>query len=281
MKPPRLLIALSGLFALSSAAPPTPRLLGIEHLPTAVRDLDSASARFVRLGFTLKPGRAHDNGIRNVHAKFADGSYIELISAPAAVDPLTSAYRRHLDAGEGPAFVSLYVSRIAGLAELMAPLGGAAEGDSVTFARGALTPFFFGTRAPSPSDRPAFFRHANGAQSLSRVWIATDDRADIEAMAARLGARFHPTIQCLIRCLPIRRTKLPQGELILMPADAQNVRGHPIVGATVRVRDIAIARALLKANGLPFGADGIRDRGTSLIVPPALANGLWLEFSAH
>lgn len=281
MRPTRLVIALSGLIALNSAAPPPPRLLGIEHLPTAVRDLDVASARFVKLGFTLKQGRAHPNGIRNVHAKFTDGSYIELITAPAAVDPLTSAYRRHLDAGEGPAFLSLYVSDMAGLAELMAPLGGQADGDSVSFDRGPLTPFFFGTRAPSPTDRPALFVHANGAQSLSRVWIATDEPESVEAMATRLGARFHSTILCLVRCLPVRRAKLAQGELILMPADAQSVPGHPIIGATVRVRDIIATRALLKANGLPFGAQGVRDRGSSLIVPPALANGMWLEFSAR
>lgn len=281
MQPSRLLIALFGLFALGSAAPPPPRLLGIEHLPTAVRDLDAASARFVRLGFTLKPGRAHDNGIRNVHAKFADGSYIELITAPAAVDPLTSAYRRHLDAGEGPAFLSLYVSGMAGLAEAMAPLGGQADGDSVSFDRAPLAPFFFGTRAPSPTDRPALFVHANGAESLSRVWIATDKPESVEAMAMRLGARFRSIILCLVRCLPVRRAKLAQGELILMPADAQSVPGHPIIGATVRVRDIAATRALLKGNGLPFGAQGVRDRRSSLIVPPTLANGMWLEFSAR
>jgi catechol 2,3-dioxygenase-like lactoylglutathione lyase family enzyme len=70
----------------------TPVVVGLDHIPIAVADLERAAERYRRLGFTLKPGRAHKNGIRNQHAKFADGTELELITAPEGRDSLT----RHL-----------------------------------------------------------------------------------------------------------------------------------------------------------------------------------------
>jgi hypothetical protein len=67
---------------------------GLDHVPIAVNDLERAAAGYRRLGFALKPGRPHDNGIRNQHVKFRDGTELELITAPDARDALTRTYRR-------------------------------------------------------------------------------------------------------------------------------------------------------------------------------------------
>src|SRR5262245_54048788 len=72
---------------------------GLDHVPVAVADLQKAGERYRSLGFTLKPGRPHTNGIANLHAKFSDHTEIELITAPQAVDELTTTYREHLKGG--------------------------------------------------------------------------------------------------------------------------------------------------------------------------------------
>ena len=64
---------------------------GLEHVNIAVADLEAASARYRDLGFSLKPGTPHTSGIRNEHAKFPDGTELELITAPAATDALTAS----------------------------------------------------------------------------------------------------------------------------------------------------------------------------------------------
>jgi catechol 2,3-dioxygenase-like lactoylglutathione lyase family enzyme len=89
-----------------------PIVRGLDHVPVAVANLEEAAERYRALGFTLKPGRGHDNGIRNQHAKFADGTEIELITAPAARDALTDTYRRHLTQGDGPAFLALFAPSV-------------------------------------------------------------------------------------------------------------------------------------------------------------------------
>lgn len=273
----RILFAAAAL-TLCAALEATPRLLGIEHVPVAIRDLDAASTRFRALGFTLKPGRFHANAIRNVHAKFADGSYIELIAAPEARDALTRHYRAFLADGEGPAFASLYVDHLSGLTQALDGLGAREEEGTATFSGAALAPFFFGTRDRSPTDLPIHYRHANGAQGLERIWIASRDRQTIERMAMRLGAPFRPMRVCLPDCRQAHVARLPHGELVLLDSSAQRVAGHPLLGLTVRVDDLQRVRTVLNGAGLHIGRDGIVARGHSLFVPPALANGLWLEF---
>jgi catechol 2,3-dioxygenase-like lactoylglutathione lyase family enzyme len=80
-----------------------------DHVVIAVSDLGSASSIFRdTLGFSLKPGRVHDNGLRNVHVRFANGSALELIApGPAESDELSEWYRRFLERGNGGAFVAL------------------------------------------------------------------------------------------------------------------------------------------------------------------------------
>ena len=112
------------------------------------RNLEQAADRYKALGFALKPGRPHDNGIRNQHVKFTDGTELELITAPEARDALTNKYRRHIAAGDGPAFLALY-----------APGRPRAAGNAVP------DYIFLGPRNSSPTDRPEHFAHPNGAES--------------------------------------------------------------------------------------------------------------------
>ena len=52
------LLALAGLVAV----PRAPAVLGLDHVPIAVEDLERAAERYRALGFSLKPGRPH--GVR-------------------------------------------------------------------------------------------------------------------------------------------------------------------------------------------------------------------------
>ena len=78
-------------------------LVGLDHVVVAVNDLDEAAALYRQIGFTLKLGRYHENGIRNQHAKFPDGTEIELLTVAEARDALTAEYLDHLGRGDGPA----------------------------------------------------------------------------------------------------------------------------------------------------------------------------------
>lgn len=72
----RFAVLFLGMAALVSAQT-APQINGLDHINIAVVDLEAAAERYRDLGFSLKPGARHTNGIRNRHVKFPDGTELE------------------------------------------------------------------------------------------------------------------------------------------------------------------------------------------------------------
>ena len=258
----RTFLAAFTAFVAVAAAPvaQAPLVRGLDHVPIAVRDLEAAARTYQSLGFALKPGRPHDNGIRNQHVKFKDGTELELITAPQAKDALTAKYRKHLEAGDGPAFLALFAPEAKWKPR---------ERDA------ALDYMFFGPRNESPTDRPEHFAHANGADSLISVWLAAPDFSPERRLLTDVGI---PTARGEVRvpdAVSAEVARFEEGDLILLPGSRQMVPGRRIVGATVRVKNAAIARASISA---AVAKDRMVASGGSIFVRPEAAHGLWLEF---
>lgn len=175
-------------------------IVGLDHIPVAVRDLEKASAAYRALGFAIKPGRYHTNGIRNAHVKFRGGSGIEPLTAGEAVDELTKRYLELLAIGEGPAFLALHARDTGRLATELR-LGGYAfsrDGDVINIQQPALNYLFVVSDNRSPTDRPEHFAHQNGVTALrkeerssSGSWCGLVGRASAE--------RFRPLTRRRLR----------------------------------------------------------------------------------
>ena len=231
---------------------------GPEHVPIAVRDLDGAAKRYEAMGFALKPGTSHANGIRNLHAKFADGTEIELITAPKAVDALTTTYVRHLSVGDGPAFLALFARDVADV--------------NARYPSSRRPSYwFFGAGNFSPTDKPEHFTHRNTATSLVSVWLAGADLSRERALLAALGARMARGPAAVPDVSDAEIATFDRGTIVLLPAGRQVAASRPIVGLTIAVDNIATTMTFLA------GA-GIRRAGNSAFVPPDAGLGYWLEF---
>jgi catechol 2,3-dioxygenase-like lactoylglutathione lyase family enzyme len=265
------------LVALIASLQPGAVLTGLDHVPIAVNDLSRAAEDYRALGFALKPGRPHDDGIQNQHVKFTDGTELELITAPAARDALTTTYRRHLDEGDGPAFLALFAPDMGAADDRLSALKipHARSGGAIDFpSEGGLGYVFLSGRNKSPTDLPEHFAHANTAESLIAVWLASDDLSHERRLLAGLGATV---VDAEVRVPAVTRAavaRLQEGEVRLLPASHQLVAGRRIVGATLRVGNVETARAIL-GRGLPVVAS---PSGRSVFVPPSRAHGIWLEF---
>jgi hypothetical protein len=232
-----------------------------------VRDLAAAAADYRALGFALKPGRPHDNGITNQHAKFPDGTELELITAPEARDALTTTYRRHLEQGEGPSFFALFAPRQADAEARLAE------------AKIALPPYIFlGPRNQSPTDLPEHFVHANTAQSLVRVWLAGEDLSGERRLLEVLGATFAVNDVRVPDTMRVTVARLGEGEVLFLPRDRQRLAGRPVVGATLRVADIGVTRGILARRAGVAPEIVSSPGGRSIFLPPERTHGLWLEF---
>jgi catechol 2,3-dioxygenase-like lactoylglutathione lyase family enzyme len=254
------------LFALAAApSAQEPLIGGLDHVPVAVSDLERAADAYRRLGFVLKPGAPHANGIRNVHAKFTDGTEIELITAPAGVDDLTRKYRAHLADGDGPAFLALHA------------LDPQAVRQVVPADHRTRTYVFFGQLNRSPTDRPEHFEHPNTAEALVKVWLASDDFSAEQDLFKRLGTPIHRERSRTLIDVPAYFARPGGDEIEMLPGFARRVKGRPIIAAAVRVRDFAKLTSVLRAGGIPARAL-TRDGRRRLSVEPEYACGWRLEF---
>jgi hypothetical protein len=221
-------------------SPAVAQIQGLDHIPIVVRDLDRSATDFTSLGFVLKPGRPHANGLRNVHAKFRDGTELELISPDTPTDELSRRYVEWLKQGDGPASLGLFAPNIP---------------------PPAIEGVFFDKRQKSPTDRPEHFAHPNGATTLAAVWLAGSgaERQLVELAGGRVIERpvcapFGPVVRVL---------RLPEGEIVLLP----RLSGRPIVAATVAVASLDPVRRFVTRSPV--------DCPRSVWVE---THGLWLEF---
>lgn len=258
-------------------------LIGLDHIPVAVRDLDRAVATYRALGFAIKPGRPHANGIRNAHVKFGDGPGIELITADEAVDDLTARYRSLLADGDGPAFLALRAPDTDGLRAALrrGTYAFRRDNDLTVLRQPALDYLFFVHDNRSPTDRPEHFAHSNGARALIRVWIATDDRQDLERLLVALGASVRTDTVRAPEPGPATVASVENGEMIIVPAAHQLIKGRPIIGATFRVGDVAAVVRQLSAAGLSAREDEAAAGQRRVVIPPHEAHGMWLAFEGY
>ena len=244
------------LVAVPSVATQQPqRSIALDHIVLAVNDLDATAAKYRTFGFALKPGRPHENGIRNEHVKFTDGTEIELLTAPTATDAMTRQYRQHLADGDGPAFLSLFPRPVPPTAD--------------------ETPgyIFYGQRNQSPTDRPEHFAHANTAYRLAAVWLAGSDFAKERALLAQFGARSRAerldALDAAAEVIPMEN-----GALYLLPERLRVHRARPVIGVSVLIRDRVAVERVLTGASVPF-----RTIRSSILLEPSVTNGLWLEFA--
>lgn len=116
---------------------------------------------------------------------------------------------------------------------------------------------------------------APAVPGLDHVPIAVADLSRERALFERLGATIGRRDVHVPGRVAADVARFREGEVLLLGATHQRVPGRRIVGATVRVRNIESARALLDARRIPMERGGAQT--ASVFVPPASAHGLWIE----
>lgn len=272
-----ILVSLGGS---PSAAPQS--LVRIDHIPLAVRDVDRAAKDYRRLGFTIKPGRFHADGIRNMHVKFSNGAGIELITAAAQHDELTRHYVALLAEGEGPAFVGFFTPDLRVLEKRLAEAGipYTLEDDLLVFSDAALAwPFIFGVPNLAPNDEPEYFQHPNTANATLGIWIAAEDDAPMLRLFRALGA--HIERRTVYVPDPVRAdvaTVSESGQVVFLPASRQILPGRPIVGIVLQTKDLDSLDRELHAAGVSPAATRNTMVYRSTFIAPRDTHGVWLEF---
>jgi hypothetical protein len=273
---PGLLLVCLTWFGTAPARASDAVVRGLDHVPIAVGNLEKARADYAALGFAIKPGRPHANGIENVHVKFPDGTEVELITATRSADALSSDYLNWLKDGDGPAYLGLFTPNLDALAMVLWPRGLSLlsrDGVLLLKEQPALR-VFFSRRQQSPTDRPEHFAHPNTAFSLSGVWLAG---GEAEGSIVRILGGAPSAAEACGHLGPAKEVQaVPEARFYLLPASAQLVPGRTIVALTISVRDLAAARRILDKRAIQyFRSENCRE--PAVWIAPAATHGVWLE----
>jgi catechol 2,3-dioxygenase-like lactoylglutathione lyase family enzyme len=276
---------------------PVASVSGIDHVVILARDLDAARGRFARLGFTLSPRGRHSDHIGTAnHTIMLREDYVELLGVLRPTEA-NARWRTALERREGIGTVAFRTRSAAQTASELRALGfpvgaplhfsrpieghGEAAFDVALFppeSTPQLDVFACEHLTPENVWRPALMEHANGAVALASVTVVTEDPAAVQDAYERLlgPGRVRRSEDALVvdtGSAPIR--------FMRRDALAARYRGIPLAEAApphpavlgVRVRDLAETRRALA------GIETVEREG-ALLVPPAAACGVLLEFVA-
>ena len=150
---------------------------------TPYTNYEQTLAKYQEDGFTIKKGNLHDNGLLNNHIKFANQTYLELVTLTGPItDDLTLQYAELLTKNERAVFVAL---RIPSAKETSAQLEKAGIRHSfienqhwnyVTFPVGSASEHVFLIEMkPAVKAAAAILDHKNGATGILKVFMYGDE----------------------------------------------------------------------------------------------------------
>ncbi|MCK5439592.1 MAG: VOC family protein [Gemmatimonadetes bacterium] len=246
--------------------------LALDHATVAVKNLEATGRVFEAMGFTIKPGRLHDNSINNLHIKFADGSSVELLTATEAHDPLSNEYLGLIRQGDGGAFLALRTNRFDAVTALWEGMDlsmsyGMSDGmRSATIERGhPLRLVWLVDKNDPGQDERQHTTHANTASRLAAVWFGGDISGELRALLQRMGFDGD------------ERVALSDGEIIFTDLKG-GVAARPLVGVTIEVANLEAAAKQLADNHVSVQRREADDK-TTFLIRPEHAGGIWVELA--
>jgi hypothetical protein len=286
----------------------------LDHVGLAVRNLDNVERLFTTgLGFTSAGRNRLPNGLDNVTIWFPDTTYLEIVTPYDAqkAPEITSFLQRT----EGGRFFALKVGSAQAAADSLRSWNLQIDGPQsmpVTLEGADETPpemFWLVSfrEAVVPSD-PLFFiqynqaaldqlnlehpelnplrsaSHANTATGLRSVWMAVTNLGSAVASLESLGFTADTLMSFPSLRAQGRVVRTQRGDILLLTsseggpvAGFLRERGDGVMGVTLRVRDLAQARAAISrvTRQPPPVSTGIY--GAGVAVSPELTGGLWIE----
>ncbi|MEX2200379.1 MAG: VOC family protein [Dongiaceae bacterium] len=279
---------------------------GIDHTLVGVRDLEVARERWARMGFTVAPrGRHIGWGTGNYCIMLARG-YIELLGIVDAAE-FTNNLDRFLETREGLMGLALASDDALDCAAALRDAGIAADGPKdlkrlLELPEGTVTPefslvylpgeaapdlrvFVCQHRTPDLVRKPEWLVHANGAETLLGMTVASDDPASLAPAYRRLfGEKAVRPGDGLLR-VETGAGWIDFATPDLLARRYARVAPWPdhaspwAVAMTIGVADIARCRAALAAGGFAPRAMGFGPNA-GMALGPGDASGLFLEFEA-
>ena len=243
-----------------------------DHLIIGTKNLDDSKTLFEeKLGFKIKNGKHHKNGISNFFVEFSDESEIEIMSIENTADKLANDYYQLLENNKYGLQFALRTNEISNLRKHL----NAIKFDYEVFAENKI----YSTLSKNTLDNelPLFFiqfnnenkntqtNHLNKSSGIKSVWFST---SNIKKTAKKLVDFGFDAVGNYD--LPTFKNKVVQFknnnfEIILIESDK-----YEITGMTISVEDINIVKKIIKTNFI--------EQNDNIYIQPSQTKTIWIEF---
>lgn len=155
----------------------------IDHVIYVTQDLDSTLNKIQGLGFTIKKGSQHSNGILNAHIKFENDSSIEFITINGTPkDDLAKEYQKLITQKEGGVYIALTGIKLNLLSakfkklEILHTIEKGKNWSYLTFPKDSkLAIFFFIEYHTDFKNAPFLYQHKNGIKEINTIYLEADE----------------------------------------------------------------------------------------------------------
>jgi len=155
----------------------------VDHVIYVTKDLDSTLNKIQNLGFTIKKGSQHKNGILNAHIKFENDSSLEFITINGTPnDAQSKEYQKLISQKEGGVYVAFTGIKLNTLStklkklEIQHSIETGKNWSYLTFPKNSkLAAIFFIEYHTNFKSAPTLYQHKNGVKKINTIYLEGDE----------------------------------------------------------------------------------------------------------
>jgi hypothetical protein len=250
-----------------------------DHLIIGTANI-SESANFFAdvLGFTIKNGRQHSNGVNNLFIEFKDNSELELISV---IDPKDNIARKYRSLIEHKKYGLQFAMRTDRLNEVISHFSNLNSDYNKIHENENYSVL---SKSEYDAKLPLFFMkhknqnfntetdHQNSAKGIRSIWFSTQKLKETIFDLADLGFQLVDTVKVHGFSNRSVLMKNDNFEIILLEE-----KDYGILGVTIILDDLSVVKRRLDNKNLKYRSYN-DEKGSGIILSPETSESIWIEF---
>ena len=251
-----------------------------DHVIIGTEDISLSKNFFSSiLGFTIKEGRSHSNGIKNFFIEFKDNSELELITVINTKDEISKIYKSLIKQKKYGMQFALRTDKLNEIKRHFAVLNKNYDVIDENNTYAVLSKSEFDERLPlffiqyKIQSFNSITDHPNQTNGISSIWFSTPKLRHTILDLADFGFLLVDTTKIEGISNKLALMKNDNFEIILMEDN-----NYKISGVTIRLDDLSKMRKRLDDNNVKYSAYR-NEKGNNILLNPETTKSIWIEFT--
>lgn len=251
----------------------------LDHVIVGSKDLNKSSELFSSLGFSIKDGYKHKNGIKNNFIEFTNNSELEIIEVSDTNDELSKNYKTLIEENISGLQFAIRVHEIDQLKnsfdKLDYPFSKTDKNNfySTLFSKSINTelPIFF--IKYNKENNNTEVNHTNKTKGIKSIWFETKDIKKSAGQLVDFG--FAPIGNYKIPSFNNKVVEFRNNNFGIILIESNK---YEISGITISIESLSELQQIMNKNFDRIFLDKIIKYGKSIFLPREITKSLWLEF---